>query len=57
MAFIYCDLLISIINTEEFDMLDELGTSINKLTILLYLLSGSVGSVPQDLRSLPGPDE
>uniref|UniRef100_UPI0031F4186F hypothetical chloroplast RF21 n=1 Tax=Platylobium parviflorum TaxID=3041830 RepID=UPI0031F4186F len=35
----------------------ELGTSMKKLTILLYLLSCSAGSVAQDLRSLPGPDE
>ncbi|MFQ6656046.1 hypothetical protein Gotur_026319, partial [Gossypium turneri] len=28
-----------------------------KLTILLYLLSCSTGSVAQDLWSLPGPDE
>ncbi|KAL8265904.1 hypothetical protein R6Q59_003248 [Mikania micrantha] len=35
----------------------ELGTSMKKLTILLYLLSCSVGSVTQDLWSLPGPDE
>nr|YP_010249895.1 hypothetical protein RF2 [Strobilanthes biocullata]QTT78337.1 hypothetical protein RF2 [Strobilanthes biocullata] len=35
----------------------ELGTSIKKLTILLYLLSCSAGSVAQDLWSLPGPDE
>nr|YP_010727102.1 Ycf2 protein [Filipendula vestita]YP_010727118.1 Ycf2 protein [Filipendula vestita]WDZ66636.1 Ycf2 protein [Filipendula vestita]WDZ66637.1 Ycf2 protein [Filipendula vestita] len=36
----------------------ELGTSMNKLTILLYLLSCSAGSVAQDLWSpLTGPDE
>nr|USG57653.1 hypothetical protein RF2 [Primula ranunculoides]USG57672.1 hypothetical protein RF2 [Primula ranunculoides] len=35
----------------------ELGTSMKKLTILLYLLSCSGGSVAQDLWSLPGPDE
>nr|YP_010489747.1 hypothetical protein RF2 [Koenigia cyanandra]YP_010489765.1 hypothetical protein RF2 [Koenigia cyanandra]UWM11303.1 hypothetical protein RF2 [Koenigia cyanandra]UWM11321.1 hypothetical protein RF2 [Koenigia cyanandra]UWM11388.1 hypothetical protein RF2 [Koenigia cyanandra]UWM11406.1 hypothetical protein RF2 [Koenigia cyanandra] len=35
----------------------ELGTSMQKLTILLYLLSCSAGSVAQDLWSLPGPDE
>ncbi|KAK7371134.1 hypothetical protein VNO78_36851 [Psophocarpus tetragonolobus] len=35
----------------------ELGTSMKKLTILLYLLSSSAGSVAQDLWSLPGPDE
>ncbi|RZC81260.1 hypothetical protein C5167_043821, partial [Papaver somniferum] len=35
----------------------ELGTSMKKLTILLYLLSCSSGSVAQDLWSLPGPDE
>nr|YP_009440717.1 hypothetical chloroplast RF21 [Aristolochia contorta]YP_009440734.1 hypothetical chloroplast RF21 [Aristolochia contorta]ATI10676.1 hypothetical chloroplast RF21 [Aristolochia contorta]ATI10693.1 hypothetical chloroplast RF21 [Aristolochia contorta]UAU41069.1 Ycf2 [Aristolochia contorta]UAU41086.1 Ycf2 [Aristolochia contorta] len=35
----------------------ELGTSIKKLTILLYLLSCSAGSVAQDLWSAPGPDE
>nr|BEV21232.1 Ycf2 [Taraxacum albidum]BEV21294.1 Ycf2 [Taraxacum albidum] len=35
----------------------ELGTSMKKLTILLYLLSCSAGSVTQDLWSLPGPDE
>ena len=32
----------------------ELGTSMKKLTILLYLLSCSAGSVAQDLWSLPG---
>nr|YP_010288289.1 Ycf2 [Rubia yunnanensis]YP_010288307.1 Ycf2 [Rubia yunnanensis]UKU08890.1 Ycf2 [Rubia yunnanensis]UKU08910.1 Ycf2 [Rubia yunnanensis]UNP54770.1 Ycf2 protein [Rubia yunnanensis]UNP54788.1 Ycf2 protein [Rubia yunnanensis] len=35
----------------------ELGTSMKKLTILLYLLNCSAGSVAQDLWSLPGPDE
>nr|AMH87587.1 Ycf2 [Syringa meyeri] len=35
----------------------ELGTSLKKLTILLYLLSCSAGSVARDLWSLPGPDE
>ena len=35
----------------------ELGTSMKKLTILLYLLSCSAGSVAQDLWSLLGPDE
>nr|YP_009872568.1 hypothetical chloroplast RF21 [Hippophae rhamnoides subsp. sinensis]YP_009872587.1 hypothetical chloroplast RF21 [Hippophae rhamnoides subsp. sinensis]WAL33504.1 hypothetical chloroplast RF21 [Hippophae rhamnoides]QKT21882.1 hypothetical chloroplast RF21 [Hippophae rhamnoides subsp. sinensis]QKT21901.1 hypothetical chloroplast RF21 [Hippophae rhamnoides subsp. sinensis]UNZ11166.1 hypothetical chloroplast RF21 [Hippophae rhamnoides subsp. sinensis]UNZ11184.1 hypothetical chloroplast RF21 [H len=35
----------------------ELGTSMKKLTILLYLLSCSAGSVAQDLSSLPGLDE
>nr|YP_009572075.1 Ycf2 [Veratrum japonicum]YP_009572093.1 Ycf2 [Veratrum japonicum]YP_010309024.1 Ycf2 [Veratrum schindleri]YP_010309042.1 Ycf2 [Veratrum schindleri]QBI37666.1 Ycf2 [Veratrum japonicum]QBI37686.1 Ycf2 [Veratrum japonicum]QSV09097.1 Ycf2 [Veratrum schindleri]QSV09098.1 Ycf2 [Veratrum schindleri] len=35
----------------------ELGTSMKKLTILLYLLSCSAGSVAQDLLSSPGPDE
>nr|QUV77273.1 hypothetical protein RF2 [Markhamia cauda-felina]QUV77274.1 hypothetical protein RF2 [Markhamia cauda-felina] len=35
----------------------ELGTSIKKLTILLYLLSCSAGSVAQDLWSLTEPDE
>ncbi|XP_051145865.1 protein Ycf2-like [Andrographis paniculata] len=35
----------------------ELGTSMKKLTILLYLLSCSAGSVAQDLWSLPGPGE
>nr|YP_010426286.1 hypothetical protein RF2 [Thottea sumatrana]YP_010426303.1 hypothetical protein RF2 [Thottea sumatrana]USL48281.1 hypothetical protein RF2 [Thottea sumatrana]USL48298.1 hypothetical protein RF2 [Thottea sumatrana] len=35
----------------------ELGTSIKKLTILLYLLSCSAGSVAQDLWSPPGSDE
>nr|YP_010400516.1 hypothetical chloroplast RF21 [Phedimus odontophyllus]YP_010400533.1 Ycf2 protein [Phedimus odontophyllus]YP_010400601.1 hypothetical chloroplast RF21 [Phedimus yangshanicus]UQS79163.1 hypothetical chloroplast RF21 [Phedimus yangshanicus]UQS79180.1 Ycf2 protein [Phedimus yangshanicus]UQS79248.1 hypothetical chloroplast RF21 [Phedimus odontophyllus] len=35
----------------------ELGTSMKKLTILLYLLSCSAGSVAQDLWSLPGLDE
>ncbi|KAL8214525.1 hypothetical protein R6Q57_003974 [Mikania cordata] len=35
----------------------ELGTSMKKLTILLYLLSCSAGSITQDLWSLPGPDE
>ena len=35
----------------------ELGTSMKRLTILLYLLSCSAGSVVQDLWSLSGPDE
>nr|QWL22922.1 hypothetical protein RF2 [Cassytha capillaris] len=35
----------------------ELGTSMKKLTILLYLLSCYAGLVAQDLWSLPGPDE
>nr|QBK84265.1 Ycf2 [Zantedeschia aethiopica]QBK84284.1 Ycf2 [Zantedeschia aethiopica]QHN55075.1 photosystem I assembly protein Ycf2 [Zantedeschia aethiopica]QHN55094.1 photosystem I assembly protein Ycf2 [Zantedeschia aethiopica]QJF46810.1 photosystem I assembly protein Ycf2 [Zantedeschia aethiopica] len=35
----------------------ELGTSMKKLTILLYLLSCSAGPVAQDLWSPPGPDE
>nr|UDF85056.1 Ycf2 [Sophora prostrata] len=35
----------------------ELGTSMKKLTILLYLLSCSAGSVAQDLWSLSGPEE
>nr|YP_010887697.1 Ycf2 protein [Hypodaphnis zenkeri]YP_010887714.1 Ycf2 protein [Hypodaphnis zenkeri]WJJ67268.1 Ycf2 protein [Hypodaphnis zenkeri]WJJ67286.1 Ycf2 protein [Hypodaphnis zenkeri] len=35
----------------------ELGTSMKKLMILLYLLSCSAGSVAQDLWSPPGPDE
>nr|YP_009346523.1 ycf2 [Cucumis x hytivus]YP_009346537.1 photosystem I assembly protein ycf2 [Cucumis x hytivus]QCY72886.1 Ycf2 [Cucumis hystrix]AOW71134.1 ycf2 [Cucumis x hytivus]AOW71148.1 photosystem I assembly protein ycf2 [Cucumis x hytivus]QCY72903.1 Ycf2 [Cucumis hystrix] len=35
----------------------KLETSMKKLTILLYLLSCSAGSVVQDLWSLPGPDE
>nr|YP_010982165.1 hypothetical protein RF2 [Habropetalum dawei]YP_010982180.1 hypothetical protein RF2 [Habropetalum dawei]UZP15890.1 hypothetical protein RF2 [Habropetalum dawei]UZP15905.1 hypothetical protein RF2 [Habropetalum dawei] len=35
----------------------ELGTSMKKLTIFLYLLSCSAGSVAQDLWSLPGSDE
>nr|YP_010974795.1 Ycf2 [Lysiana exocarpi]YP_010974803.1 Ycf2 [Lysiana exocarpi]WNR57372.1 Ycf2 [Lysiana exocarpi]WNR57380.1 Ycf2 [Lysiana exocarpi]WNR57437.1 Ycf2 [Lysiana exocarpi]WNR57445.1 Ycf2 [Lysiana exocarpi] len=35
----------------------ELGTSMKKLMILLYLLSCSAGSVAQDLWFLPGPDE
>jgi len=35
----------------------ELGTSMKKLMILLYLLSCSAGSIAQDLWSLPGPDE
>ncbi|RZC71278.1 hypothetical protein C5167_034471 [Papaver somniferum] len=35
----------------------DLGTIMKKLTILLYLLSCSAGSVAQDLWSLPGPDE
>nr|YP_009861266.1 photosystem I assembly protein Ycf2 [Orontium aquaticum]QIU82957.1 photosystem I assembly protein Ycf2 [Orontium aquaticum] len=35
----------------------ELGTSMKKLTILLYLLSCSAGSVAQDLWSSSGPDE
>ena len=33
------------------------GMNMKKLTILLYLLSCSVGSVTQDLWSLPGPNE
>ncbi|MBA0814579.1 hypothetical protein Gohar_020398 [Gossypium harknessii] len=35
----------------------ELGTSMKKLMILLYLLICSAGSVAQDLWSLPGPNE
>nr|ATG26936.1 hypothetical chloroplast RF2 [Cyphia elata var. gerrardii]ATG26961.1 hypothetical chloroplast RF2 [Cyphia elata var. gerrardii] len=35
----------------------ELGMSMKKLTILLYLLNCSAGSVAQDLWSRPGPDE
>nr|YP_010411758.1 hypothetical chloroplast RF21 [Lophophora diffusa]URP30852.1 hypothetical chloroplast RF21 [Lophophora diffusa] len=35
----------------------ELGTSMKKLTILLYLLSCSAGSVARDLWSPRGPDE
>nr|YP_010832659.1 hypothetical chloroplast RF21 [Astragalus jiuquanensis]WFG52401.1 hypothetical chloroplast RF21 [Astragalus jiuquanensis] len=35
----------------------ELGTSMKKLTILLYLLNCSSGSVAQDLWSLPEPKE
>nr|UGK72100.1 hypothetical chloroplast RF21 [Kaempferia rotunda]UGK72117.1 hypothetical chloroplast RF21 [Kaempferia rotunda] len=35
----------------------ELGTSMKKLTILLYLLNCSAGLVAQDLWSSPGPDE
>nr|YP_010712266.1 Ycf2 protein [Corydalis ternata]YP_010712288.1 Ycf2 protein [Corydalis ternata]WDA92921.1 Ycf2 protein [Corydalis ternata]WDA92943.1 Ycf2 protein [Corydalis ternata] len=35
----------------------ELATSMKRLTILLYLLSCSAGSVAHDLWSLPGPDE
>ncbi|KAM0932030.1 Protein Ycf2 [Dioscorea sansibarensis] len=35
----------------------ELGTSMKKLTILLYLFECSAGSVAQDLWSSPGPDE
>nr|UEN67600.1 hypothetical protein RF2 [Sophora davidii]UEN67619.1 hypothetical protein RF2 [Sophora davidii] len=35
----------------------ELGTSMKKLTILLYLLSCSAGSIAQDLWSLSGPEE
>uniref|UniRef100_UPI003000FB6C Ycf2 protein n=1 Tax=Amorphophallus tonkinensis TaxID=1720486 RepID=UPI003000FB6C len=35
----------------------ELGTSMKKLTILLYLLNCSAGSVAQDLWSPFGPDE
>nr|YP_010044568.1 hypothetical protein RF2 [Gynandropsis gynandra]YP_010044586.1 hypothetical protein RF2 [Gynandropsis gynandra]QPF24607.1 hypothetical protein RF2 [Gynandropsis gynandra]QPF24608.1 hypothetical protein RF2 [Gynandropsis gynandra] len=47
-------------NEGDFDLYKwyfELGTSMKKLTILLYLLSCSAGSVAQDLWSLPGPDE
>nr|YP_009767463.1 Ycf2 [Hedysarum semenovii]QIS98081.1 Ycf2 [Hedysarum semenovii]UWV18546.1 Ycf2 [Hedysarum semenovii] len=35
----------------------ELGTSMKKLTILLYLLSCSAGSVAQDLWSIQGPNK
>nr|YP_009895533.1 Ycf2 [Diptychocarpus strictus]YP_009895552.1 Ycf2 [Diptychocarpus strictus]QKK41993.1 Ycf2 [Diptychocarpus strictus]QKK42012.1 Ycf2 [Diptychocarpus strictus] len=35
----------------------ELGTTMKKFTILLYLLSCSAGSVAHELWSLPGPDE
>nr|YP_010712982.1 Ycf2 protein [Corydalis ledebouriana]YP_010712995.1 Ycf2 protein [Corydalis ledebouriana]WDA93727.1 Ycf2 protein [Corydalis ledebouriana]WDA93740.1 Ycf2 protein [Corydalis ledebouriana] len=35
----------------------ELAPSMKRLTILLYLLSCSAGSVAHDLWSLPGPDE
>uniref|UniRef100_UPI0030E4726F Ycf2 n=1 Tax=Hedysarum drobovii TaxID=2906541 RepID=UPI0030E4726F len=35
----------------------ELGTSMKKLTILLYLLSCSAGSIAQDLWSIQGPNE
>nr|YP_010760066.1 Ycf2 protein [Cuscuta indecora]YP_010760117.1 Ycf2 protein [Cuscuta indecora]WEY29991.1 Ycf2 protein [Cuscuta indecora]WEY29992.1 Ycf2 protein [Cuscuta indecora] len=35
----------------------ELGKSMKKLTILLYILSCSAGSVAQDLWSLPGKNE
>nr|YP_009299626.1 hypothetical chloroplast RF21 [Pelargonium myrrhifolium]YP_009299670.1 hypothetical chloroplast RF21 [Pelargonium myrrhifolium]AJB99539.1 hypothetical chloroplast RF21 [Pelargonium myrrhifolium]AJB99585.1 hypothetical chloroplast RF21 [Pelargonium myrrhifolium] len=35
----------------------ELGTSMKRLTILLYLLSCFAGSVAQDLWSPPGPDD
>nr|YP_010565976.1 hypothetical protein RF2 [Medicago murex]UZC30608.1 hypothetical protein RF2 [Medicago murex]UZC30684.1 hypothetical protein RF2 [Medicago murex] len=35
----------------------QLGTSMKKLTILLYLLSCSAGSVAQNLWSLTGPNE
>ena len=35
----------------------ELGTSMKKLTILLYLLSCSAGSVAQDLWSIPGKND
>ncbi|KAG6478725.1 hypothetical protein ZIOFF_062169 [Zingiber officinale] len=35
----------------------ELGMSMKKLTILLYLLNCSAGLVAQDLWSSPGPDE
>lgn len=35
----------------------ELGTSMKKLTILLYLLNCSAGSVAQDLWSIQGPNE
>ena len=35
----------------------ELGMSMKKLTILLYLLSCSPRSIAQDLWSLPGPNE
>nr|AGW04709.1 hypothetical chloroplast protein [Matelea biflora] len=35
----------------------DLGRSMKKLTILLYLLRCSAGSVAQDLWFLPGPDE
>ncbi|KAF3672671.1 ribosomal protein S7 [Capsicum annuum] len=39
------------------ELTNELGTSMKRLTILLYLLSCSAGSVIQDLWSLFGPDE
>nr|QPF16914.1 Ycf2 protein [Onobrychis viciifolia] len=35
----------------------ELGTSMKKITILLYLLNCSAGSVAQDLWSIQGPNE
>ncbi|KAK6786222.1 hypothetical protein RDI58_014747 [Solanum bulbocastanum] len=35
----------------------EIGTSMKRLTILLYLLSCSAGSVAQELWSLSVPDE
>nr|YP_010392096.1 hypothetical protein RF2 [Cyananthus lobatus]YP_010392119.1 hypothetical protein RF2 [Cyananthus lobatus]UPX07705.1 hypothetical protein RF2 [Cyananthus lobatus]UPX07728.1 hypothetical protein RF2 [Cyananthus lobatus] len=35
----------------------QLGMSMKRLTILLYLLTCSAGSVAQDLWSRPGPDE
>uniref|UniRef100_A0A9I9E6U8 Uncharacterized protein n=1 Tax=Cucumis melo TaxID=3656 RepID=A0A9I9E6U8_CUCME len=35
----------------------ELETSMKELTILLYVLSCSIGSIIQDLWFLPEPDE
>ncbi|KAM0941006.1 Protein Ycf2 [Dioscorea sansibarensis] len=44
-------------NSYLYEWYFELGMSIKKLTILLYLLSCSAGSVAQDLWSSPEPDE
>nr|QFG71460.1 Ycf2 protein [Mammillaria pectinifera] len=45
------------VNSHLYKWYFELGTSMKKLTILLYLLSCSAGSVAQDLWSPRGPDE
>nr|KJB15229.1 hypothetical protein B456_002G166000 [Gossypium raimondii] len=47
----------STLHRKTWDLRSQLGTSMKKLTILLYLLSCSTRSVAQDLWSLPGADE